>query len=204
MRLFFITLLCGTLGILSPGGVADAAPVESADSEREPFAKGTRATGVGVGAAWGTLGLGGTVRHDWGVAQVQYGVVVSDPLGEGRWINGRLYLGGEFLFGRQYEPDSGVLFGFTPMIRYLFETSGRWKPFVEGGAGAALTDIGGPSLGGTLQFSPQIGAGFFWMMTSDLAVGFQQRFIHYSNGSLQSPNVGLNQNVSVLSLVRFF
>lgn len=192
------------LGGLGVNGADGPSPVERADPVGEILSKGARLSALGAGAAFGTLDFGGTVRHDWAVAHLQHGIVVSDRLGADGWLSGRLVLGGEFLLGWQYQPDSGVLFGAAPLIRYLFETSERWKPFLEAGAGIALTDIGEPSFGGKLQFSPQGGVGFYWFLKPDLAIGVQQRFIHYSNGSIRSPNAGLNQHVSMISLARFY
>lgn len=202
LRLIFIGIRCILLSAwLAADGVH--AETEARNHPVGPLASGTSLTGVGLGAAFGTLSYGGTVRHDWVIFQVQHGVVVSDLLWEDSWLSGQLYLGGEFIWAHQYEPDSGVLFGATSMVRYLFETKSRWKRFIELGVGLALTDIGGPSLSGTLQLSPQGGAGFFWFFRPDLALGVQQRFTHYSNGGVRSPNAGLNQHASFLSLVRF-
>jgi hypothetical protein len=192
------------LGVIFGLGAGALSASEDGNQWAGPWARGTSLTGLGVGAAFGTLSYGGTVRHDWLVFQVQHGVVVSDLLLEDGRLSGQLFLGGEFLWAHQYEPDSGVLFGATPLVRYLFETRSRWKPFVELGIGLGLTDIGGPSLSGTLQLSPQGGVGFFWLLRPDLALGMQQRFIHHSNGGVRSPNAGLNQHVSILSLVRFW
>jgi lipid A 3-O-deacylase len=203
MRSFLIALgwaVTATWALGAP--VIDPLPEGSA--AEEVLSKGTRLAGIGGGVSLGTREYGGTVTHDLVIFQVGYGIVVSDLLAEERFWRGRVLLAGEFLFGRQFKPDTAVLFGATPLVRYVVDTGGRWKPFVEGGVGFALTDIGGPSLGGKLQFSPQGGAGVYWFMKRDLALAAQHRFIHYSNASLRSPNVGINQHVFLVGLTRFY
>lgn len=196
-----------SLVVLSLGWVclgADATLPLNLAERSERFQKGTRMGGVGAGAGFGTTRFGGLVNHDWVVLQAHCAVVVSDVLAEERFFEGRLAFGGEILLARQYRPRSAGLLGATPLIRYLFETDGRWVPFLEGGVGFAVTDIGRPSLGGNFQFSPQAGVGFFWMLKPDLALAAQHRMIHYSNAGTRSPNVGINQHVFLVGVSRFY
>jgi hypothetical protein len=168
------------------------------------FERGTRFTSLGGGVSLGTRDYGGTVAHDLAVLHLQYGTIVSDLLAEDRFFSGRVALAGDFLFARQYSPDTAVLFGATPIVRYLFETESRWKPFADAGVGFALTDIGRPSLGGRFQFAPQAGAGLYRFFRTDFALSVEHRFVHYSNASMRSPNVGINQHMFLVGAVRFY
>lgn len=200
---FFIFILGWCLlasGVAFSAPVAE--PIGEAPTRAEIFAKGTRLTGLAAGISLGTREYGGRVTHDMAVVNAHYGVVVTDVLFEDALMRGRVALGGEFLFAQQYQPKAGFLAGATPLVRYLFETEGRWKPFVNAGIGFAFTDIGGPSLGGEFQFSPQVGAGVYFLMTPSVALGLQHRFIHYSNGNMRSPNTGINQHVFLLGVTR--
>lgn len=199
MRRTILGAVCVVMGCLGTGAMF------AGSSEASGFLKkGTRMVGIGGGVAFGTTDWGGEEHHDAALVQIHVGVAVGDVWAKGQFWQGRLILGGDFLFAQQFAPDSGVLVGVTPMARYVFDSDGPWKPFCEAGFGLALTDIGAPTLGGTLQFSPQGGIGFFWLLKGDLALTAQQRIVHYSNGGLRSPNSGLNQHVFLMGLTRFF
>lgn len=194
-------ILVLSICVLAAGALA---PLSNLSAEAPALTKGSRTAGVSVGIALGDTRWGGKREHDALVGQVHYDVAVSDLLATDRFYRGRVFIGADFLFARQYEPDSGILFGLTPIVRYVFDTGGAWLPFVEGGIGVAVTDVGEPAFGGKLQFNPQAGAGVHWFVRQDVAITFQQRFVHYSNGGLRSPNSGVNQHMSLIGISRTF
>lgn len=174
------------------------------ESDAEVLRKGTRSVGISGGIALGTTVWGGFLRHDAAMVNLHFGSVVSDLLMEDHFLRGRFALGADFSFSHHYKPKRAYLIDAASNVRYIFETSERWKPFVDAGIGIAITDIGRPNLGGKQQFSPQAGAGIHWFYRPDLAVTFQERYMHFSNGGLRSPNSGVNQFVTLIGLTRFY
>jgi len=168
------------------------------------LAKGTRSISFGGGVAVGTKIWGGALRHDAAMANLRYGMIVSDLLAEESVFRGRFELAGSFTYAQHYKPNSSYLFDAASQIRYIFDSSEKWKPFADIGIGFVYTDIGEPDLGGKFQFSPQGGIGVHRFFGPNFALTFQQRYVHYSNGGIRSPNGGINQFVSLLSLTRFY
>jgi len=77
----------------------------------------------------------------------------------------------------------------SPVLVYEFNGE-RFNPYIEGGIGVALfssTRVEGQRLGSAFQFEDRLGAGVRFA-GQELGV----RVWHYSNGSLKSPNDGIN------------
>src|SRR5699024_1924380 len=122
-----------------------------AEEVPETLRKGTRTISLSGGVALGTRVWGGELKHDAALLNLHYGLIASDLLAEERFFCGRLELGGAFTFAQHYRPSAAYLFDVASQVRYIFEFSDRWKPFIDVGIGFAYTDIGKPNLGGKLQ-----------------------------------------------------
>jgi lipid A 3-O-deacylase len=158
---------------------------------------------LAAGPAIGTRKFAGWQVHHLVLGRIDYarlrtGVIGHSPLRGS--IEGRLELWG----GGQYHPEDAYLLGFTPTLRYNLATGTRWMPFVDMGAGLALTDIGRPDLGTTFEFNLQAGGGCSYFLQDDLALTLQYRFVHISNGDMDQPNVGVNTNAIYIGLSRYF
>lgn len=191
---------------LISGGFSGAAvdPLLPEDGAATGWASGTRTAGAGIGAGFGTRRFGGQLRHDLGFLQLSSGRFLSGALAGEQWYAGHIVAVGEVALGYRFSPEGAVLAGATPILRYSFAAGRILRPFVEAGAGVAFTDIGEPDLGGTIQFSPQAGAGAHWMLGRRRAVTFRYRLIHYSNGGFRSPNGGMNLHTFRVGLTRFY
>jgi hypothetical protein len=160
----------------------------------------------GVAAAHG-FGLGLTqndLKHDLALATVSFGRVMSGLVAESHWFAGNWQLAGEIFGGGQYRPDGAYLFGLTPILRYNFATGSRWVPFVEGGIGPTVTDIGLPDLSTTFQFNDQIGGGTRYFWSDSCAISLHVRYLHISNGGMKDPNFGVNSLVVMLGTTWLF
>lgn len=168
------------------------------------FRKGAEEGSFAIGTGIGIVGLGGTETHDFVLGRFGYSRVLTDVLGDQSWFRGNLVGGAELLGGEQYYHREAYFFGLTPVLRYSFATGCRWVPFVDGGAGVSLTDIGRPDLSSVFQFNLQAGTGCQYFLTDNLALTLQYRFIHISNARIATPNHGVNSNLVYLGISRFF
>lgn len=168
------------------------------------YRKGATEMGVSAGAGLGFSVLGGKDRHDFVMAKVHYGWVVSDLVAKDKWYRGNWVLLGELFGGLQTKPDEAVVFGVTPVLRYEFATGTRWVPFFDAGAGLSATDIGRPDLGGVFEFNLQTGPGVNWYVGRNTAVTLQYRFIHLSSAGLETPNLGVNTGTVYVGINRAF
>jgi opacity protein-like surface antigen len=167
------------------------------------FEKGTTLSGARVGAGFGTDRFGSQGAHDLVYLKIEYGRVLTDLWSADRWWAGQWTVAGELIAGHQYHPEAAGVAGAAPVVRYVFAGPGDWRPYLLGGMGFVWTDIDGRDLTGKFQFSPNGGAGCYWFVRPSVAVTAEYRFIHYSNGSMRSPNGGLNLHAALVGLTRF-
>ncbi|MDH5626353.1 MAG: acyloxyacyl hydrolase [Nitrospira sp.] len=126
-------------------------------------------------------------------AMPSWSMTLTDPIGAG-WYQGQLAIGAELLAFGTYEPITAYGVAVTPKLVYTFTTLNWLRPYVEGGGGPMLTDLGGrvPEQPGQFNFVVWGGAGCSWSLTSTWAVQAGYRFVHISNAGTRSPNSGLN------------
>lgn len=165
---------------------------------------GTLDAGFALGAGIGMEGLGESTRHDLALTLIQFGRIISEPLAPGRWYGGNFELGAELAAGGTFYPDNAYLVGLSPTLRYHFMTGTPWVPFIEGGAGPAVTDIGLPDLGSKFQFIDHFGFGVNWFHGQADALSVEVRFIHISNAGYKDPNYGVNTGMLLMGWKRFF
>lgn len=201
--------VCAVLSLGPVGGSRAAAqnapPVSSVEANVDAdYGRGANMIGFTGGLGFGTLGFGGKSKHDLWFFNAHYGRVVADSTGEDHFWTGRWMVLGEVSVGRELNNDRNWTVSFSPLIRFFFDSPGRWVPFLEAGYGVTWTDIGEPDLGGEFQFKGQAGAGLHWFVYADFAFSFQYRFIHYSNAGLNRPNQGVNVHSGLVGLSYFF
>jgi hypothetical protein len=133
----------------------------------------------------------------------RWGIVLTEPLGEGFWRGGL-----EFLT----EP-SAIITADTPrilsggiaaLLKYNFYTGTRLMPFLEGGAGLMVSTDRLQGQGSSFNFTPQVGAGFHYFFTREWAFTSAYRFWHLSNARTASPNAGVNVHSFLVGLAYFF
>lgn len=158
------------------------------------FRRGTREWGVGIGGGFGTRTLGSRHKHDLVIGTVRYGRSLG-----GNWSV--LY---ELFGGVQVSPSNELLVGVTPFLRYHFPTGGRWLPFASAGVGLTYTTIREPDLGTAFEFNLQGGVGTHYFFQDDAAVTLEYRWLHLSNGGIDSPNRGTNTQMLMAGVSWFF
>ncbi len=168
------------------------------------FRSGAREAGFALGWGLGMRVISSSEQHYLALTRIHYGWILDNVLGRGHWWQGNFEFRLEGFGGAQYNPHTAYLTGFTPLFRYNVATRSRWMPFLTAGAGLSLTDIGNPDLSTTFEFNLQAGTGvhYFWRRNS--AITFEYRFLHLSNASIASPNLGVNSSVFSLGMSWFF
>ncbi|ADV46384.1 acyloxyacyl hydrolase [Nitratifractor salsuginis] len=128
----------------------------------------------------------------------------------------RLYLRKDFQ-SRWFQSDLGYLSGYwegslnywdgygthnygvalSPVFTYLFNTSGTFTPYLEGGIGVSWfskTQMGPRDLSTHFLFEDRIGAG---VRIGNWDLSF--RYMHYSNAGIKKPNDGIDIFIGSLS-----
>ena len=136
--------------------------------------------------------LGSDVAHDFAWLKVRATrSLASTGLAEApQW-----YVGPELNLAHQFYPERATLGALSFALQYRFGSDeARWRPWLGGSIGPALTDVGLPDcsiaflvlsqLGGGLEWRPTPGAG--WHLLLEVAA------LHGSNADLKTPNGGIN------------
>jgi lipid A 3-O-deacylase len=218
-RQFFIPVLCGALIIHGRIGQAQEPALSGPQAsvrfeEQSPtiwvgkvgdgYKRWAKEFTASMGAGFGMKVITTRENHDWALANLEYGCMVSDVVGQGHWYRGNWEILGQLFGGFQFYPDTAYVISGGPLFRYNFATGSRWMPYLEVGAGIAATDIRNGDLSTTFEFNLQAGAGLHYFLKDDLALTFQYRFIHLSNAGLEFPNTGVNNSTFLLGVSWFF
>jgi hypothetical protein len=125
-----------------------------------------------------------------------WAMVLTDPVGW-RWLRGQLMLGAEIVYIQFQEPELTHGVGFTPKIKWLFEGTGRLRPYIEFAGGPFYTDLAGriPEESARFNFILTAGGGLSWFFTPQLSFNVGYRFHHISNAGTRYPNLGLNSSL---------
>jgi len=125
-----------------------------------------------------------------------WAMVLTDPIGW-RWVRGQLMIGAEIVYIQFQEPELTHGVGFTPKIKWMFEGTGRLRPYIEFAGGPFYTDLAGriPEESARFNFILTAGGGLSWFFTSQLSFNVGYRFHHISNAGTRYPNLGLNSSL---------
>jgi lipid A 3-O-deacylase len=125
-----------------------------------------------------------------------WAMVLTDPVGW-RWLRGQLMLGAEIVYIQFQEPELTHGVGFTPKIKWMFEGTGRLRPYVEFAGGPFYTDLAGqiPEESARFNFILTAGGGLSWFFSSQFSFNVGYRFHHISNAGTRYPNLGLNSSL---------
>ncbi|HET9606428.1 MAG TPA: acyloxyacyl hydrolase [Nitrospira sp.] len=137
-----------------------------------------------------------TTKQSGPAIMPSWAMVLTDPIGW-RWVRGQLMLGVEIVYIQFQEPELTHGVGFTPKIKWMFEGTGRLRPYIEFAGGPFYTDLGGriPEESARFNFILTAGGGLSWFVTPHLSFNIGYRFHHISNAGTRYPNLGLNSSL---------
>ena len=137
-----------------------------------------------------------TTKQSGPAIMPSWAMVLTDPVGP-RWLRGQLMLGAEIVYIQFQEPELTHGVGFTPKIKWMFEGTGRLRPYIEFAGGPFYTDLAGqvPEESARFNFILTAGGGLSWFFTPQFSFNAGFRFHHISNAGTRYPNLGLNSGL---------
>jgi len=90
--------------------------------------------------------------------------------------------------------QTGFELGITPMFKLSCLVFPGVLAHIEGGAGLITESIDSPALAHAFNFTPQVGGGFDFALTEQLALQVAYRFRHSSNAGIYKENQAFNVN----------
>ncbi len=100
--------------------------------------------------------------------------------------------------------ETGFELGVTPMMKVSVLLFPGIMGFIEGGAGIITESIDSPALAHAFNFTPQVGGGFDFALTPQLAATVAYRFRHSSNAGIYKENPAFNVNFFQAGLNYYF
>lgn len=134
----------------------------------------------------------------------RFGWFLSDEVGTGSWYQGRHELLVELPVHVVADPWAAVMTGGYLLGSWKFTSLDRWLPYVFGGGGIVYTNLDLPTMGASLNFSYQGGAGVQYLLRRDLALLAEGRYHHVSNAGTAKPNEPLNSTLFLVGVTRFY
>ncbi len=147
----------------------------------------------------------GTTRSRPGIGGASFEVYrlgLQRELAKPLWTGENKRLGGYFEASVNHWSGGGSdlnAVAFSPVLALYFDNRvGSFTPYIEAGAGGALlseTEMAGRDLSTAFQFELRFGAG----LRSE-RLDFHVRWMHYSNGSIEQPNHGVDAFVAGIAV----
>lgn len=175
--------------------------------ENGPFifknAKRQMAFSVGYGNTY--PGLGDTrTRVDDCDFILKYGYFLSEEKGAS-WYKGRHELLLEIPFYYVYKPESAIMTGINFLASWNFTgLSNKIIPYIFAGGGPMYTNLDLSGLGTKFNGNYQGGVGAYYFLADNMALDFNIRYHHISNGGTARPNVPLNSTKALVGLSLFW
>ncbi|QSR85663.1 acyloxyacyl hydrolase [Methylacidimicrobium sp. B4] len=208
------------LWVLSPLGIARGAsstsyPASAAAETSDPkggvaldtesipelalYHEGTNEIQVMSGALFSLGSGGGRYTFDEAPTILSWGWMLTTPKGHGFFRGNVEVLLDLYASGIFAGPMSGnVVVGPNVFVRYNFvQPNWRIVPYVEGGLGFVFTDAytvpTQSMVGQAIEFTPQAGAGFRYMLSKHWSINAEALFHHMSNADMAARNIGVNE-----------
>jgi len=93
------------------------------------------------------------------------------------------------------EREDRYMVGLTPLLNCNFNNDTSFKPYIEVGLGMVLTNLDPYRFGGTLGFTPQLGLGIRYAISTKSFFRISYRFHHISNAGLKEANRSIDSNL---------
>ena len=169
------------------------------------FQKGNHEAGVSTDVLFSPIIPDkGRPTVDYTLSGVHFGWMLTD-VNPSAWLPGNVEVLGEAVGGTPFSGAGTYLAGGTAWIRYNFvQPNWRLVPFVQGGAGAELTDFDQRLIGEHFNFNLNLGAGAHCFVKPNLSIDLGCRFQHLSNARLSHTDIGVNAFGPELGVSYFF
>jgi hypothetical protein len=159
-------------------------------SQDRPFKKGDRTRGL-----MGGVGIG--YQPPWAPTESDVAFTAFQPR-LGWFVHDRIELYGEVTLFVYAEPALDISAGVGALAgRFYLRTSGRWIPYIHGGAGLIGTSLDVIEIDRRLNFQHFVGLGWRQNKIRGPRLTFEVRNHHISNAGTAGDNLGVNAIVGL-------
>lgn len=175
------------------------------DSADYFFQRGKYEIGADTAVMFSPIGADkGRPTLNYTLSGVQFGWMLTD-VNPSCWLPGNVEVAAEAIGGTPFAGRGSYLAGGTGWIRYNFVRP-QWRlvPYVQGGAGAELTDFDPTMIGERFNFNLNIGVGTRWFVAKNWSINLECLYQHISNAKLSHTDIGINAVGPKLGVSYFF
>ena len=101
-------------------------------------------------------------------------------------------------------PRTNIEAGCGILLKYSYPLTTKLYPYALGGLGMAYLSQHTRTQSTHWGFTPQLGLGLMYFFKKDIALDFEYRYRHFSNAGIKKPNNGINVNMFLIGLSKFF
>lgn len=148
------------------------------------------------------------VTNAW-QTDLRLGWIFTRPLLEGSLFRGNFEAIAELADAWIYKGPGSYYGGITLLVRYNFVQPGaKLIPYAQVGAGIiynnAYKDETQNAIGQAIEFTPQAGLGFHYLVKENWSIDLEGVYHHISNAGLAKRNMGLNSFGGLLGVTYYF
>lgn len=94
--------------------------------------------------------------------------------------------------------------GTNLLMKYTYPLTEKFQPYLKVGAGMVYMGQKVDDQATRFNYLPQVGLGFHFFITDDVAFNLEGRFRHLSNCSIKHPNNGIDSVGGMVGISKFF
>ncbi|MCP4666767.1 MAG: acyloxyacyl hydrolase [Deltaproteobacteria bacterium] len=210
-KIFFHICIAAALNISGPAMGADRSHFNpGASIQSEIFTQNRISLQVISGALCSPVGIGpDNPNFDYWQTNLRLGWMLHDPYQTSFFLRGNFEAILEVTNSLIYEGFGNYIGGISGLIRYNFlPPDSKFVAYAQGGAGVAYTDAykdySQRAIGQAVEFTPQVGLGFHYLISKNWSIDGEAMFHHISNAGLAERNVGTNALGAFVGVTCYF
>lgn len=135
--------------------------------------------------------------------------IITEVKDERSALRGKLEWLSEAVYSSVTKGAGDYMAGITVLLRYNFiKPDTPFIPYIQIGAGVVYNDIHKDMsqglIGQAIEFAPQGGCGFRFLLNKKLSFDLEAMFHHVSNAGLDERNIGVNAVGGLLGMTYYF
>ncbi len=210
-KIFFLICISTALNISGPAIATDNSNFNLGTSiQSQIFSQNRLSLQVMSGALFSPVGLGPETRDfDYWQTNLRLGWMLNDPYQTSSFLRGNFEAIFEVTNSLIYEGFGNYIGGITGLIRYNFlPPDSKLVAYIQGGAGVIYTDAyknySQRAIGQAIEFTPQGGLGFHYLINKNWSIDGEAMFHHISNAGLADRNLGTNAIGAFVGVTCYF
>jgi hypothetical protein len=210
-KVFFLICISSAMNMSSLAIGADHSNFNFGNSiQSQMFSQNRLSLQVLSGAHFSPVGIGPETRDfDYWQTNLRLGWMLNNPYQTQSFLRGNFEALFEVNNALIYKGFGNYIGGITGLIRYNFlPPDSKLVAYIQGGIGVVYTDAykdySQRAIGQAIEFTPQGGIGFHYLINKNWSIDGEAMFHHISNAGLSDRNGGTNAIGAFVGVTCYF